>query len=54
MFIYNGSKQFTVRIHANELAEGKCYFTQIKAYDLDDPKISCLFKIPITVVKPFT
>lgn len=54
LFIYNSSKQFSVRIHPNELAEGKVYFTQIKAYDLDDPKMSCLFKIPITVVKPFT
>ncbi len=54
LFLYNSSRQFYVRIFANELEEGKCYFTQIKAYDLDDPKMTCLFKIPITVVKPFT
>lgn len=54
LYIYNSSRQFYVRIRANELEEGKCYYTQIKAYDLEDAKMTCLFKIPITVVKPFT
>jgi hypothetical protein len=54
LYLVNSSRTFYVRVRANELAEGKCYFTQIKAYDMDDPKKSCLFKIPITVVKPYT
>jgi hypothetical protein len=53
LYLVNGSRSFFVRIRAGELDEGKCYFTQIKAFDLDDPKRACLFKIPITIVKPF-
>ena len=52
LYVVNGSRSFFVRIRAGELDEGKCYFTQLKAFDLEDPKRDCLFKIPITVVKP--
>ncbi len=48
----NCAKNIYIRVRANELEEGRCYFTQINAYDIDDPKKDCLFKIPITVVKP--
>jgi hypothetical protein len=53
LYLVNGSRSFFVRIRAADLDEGKCYFTQIKAFDLEDPKRACLFKIPITIVKPF-
>ena len=33
----NSAWQFYVRIRAKDLAEGRHYFAQIKAYDLDDP-----------------
>ena len=52
LYIVNGSRNFFIRIRAGELDEGKHYFTQINAYDLEDPNRACLFKIPITVVKP--
>lgn len=53
LYLVNSSRQFHIRIRANELEEGKHYFTQLKAFDLEDPKRPCLFKIPITIVKPF-
>ena len=52
LYIVNGSRSFFVRIRAGELEEGQCHFAQIKAYDLEDPKRACLFKMPITIVKP--
>jgi tripeptidyl-peptidase-2 len=51
-YLVNNSKQIPIRIRANELEDGKAYFTYVKAVDLEDPKKPCLFKIPITVVKP--
>lgn len=53
IYIVNSLKNIYVRIRANELEEGRCYFTQIKGYDVDDPKKTCLFKIPITIIKPY-
>jgi hypothetical protein len=51
LYVVNGPRQFHIRINPKQLQEGRVYFTLVKAYDLDDPKKSCLFKIPITVVK---
>lgn len=50
-YLVNSSRQFPIRIRANELEDGRVYFTHVKAIDLEDPKMPCLFKIPITVVK---
>ncbi len=52
LYMVNSARQIFVKIKANQLEEGKHYFAQIKAYDIDEPKMGCLFKIPITVVKP--
>lgn len=53
LYLVNSSRQFFIRIRANELEEGRFYYTLIKAYDMEDPKKPCLFRVPITVVKPF-
>ena len=53
LYIVNGTRSFFVRIRANELEQGKCYFTQVKAINLDSDLRPCVFKIPITVIKPF-
>lgn len=54
LYIVNGSRNFYVRVRANELEEGKFYFSQVKAINLDADDKPCVFKIPISVVKPFT
>ena len=53
IYMVNSAKNIHVRVRANELEEGRCSFTQICGYDIDDPKKTCLFRIPVTVVKPF-
>lgn len=53
IYVVNSAKNIYVKVRANELEEGRVYFTQIRGYDIEDPKRTCLFKIPITVVKPF-
>ncbi|CAF0707859.1 unnamed protein product [Brachionus calyciflorus] len=53
LYLVNSTRQFHIRIRANELEEGRHYFAQLKAFDLEDPKRACLFRIPITIVKPF-
>jgi tripeptidyl-peptidase-2 len=52
IYMVNGAKQFTVRINLDELCEGKFYYTQIKAYDIENLSKSCIFKIPVTIIKP--
>jgi tripeptidyl-peptidase II len=54
LYLVNSSRQVHVRVHADKLEEGGAYFTTIKAYDIEDPARACLFKIPITVIKPLT
>ena len=53
IYVVNCPKNIYVKVRANELDEGRVYFTQIKGYDIEDPKRTCLFKLPVTVVKPF-
>jgi hypothetical protein len=52
LYLVNSTRQFHIRIKPNELEEGRHYFTQLKAFDLEDPKRACVFKIPINIVKP--
>lgn len=54
IYMVNSSKQFVARIRVDDLDEGKVYYTQIKAYDVENPNKSCIFKIPITIIKPLT
>ena len=51
LYLVNSTRQFHVRLHPQNLEEGKFHFAQVKAYDLDDPKRVCVFKVPISVVK---
>ncbi len=52
LYMVNGVRQFFIRIRASQLQEGQVHFTHIKGFDIDDPKVGCLFQIPITIVKP--
>ena len=54
LVMVNESQEFSIRIKADELEEGNCHFTQLIAYDVADlTRLNPIFKIPITVVKPF-
>lgn len=52
LYIVNSQKQFFIRIKAKELEDGRHYSTFVKAYDIDNPNMGCIFKIPINVIKP--
>lgn len=53
LYMVNSQRSFFIRIHADQLQENNVYFTQIKAINLDSDSKTCVFKIPITIVKPY-
>lgn len=52
IYLVNNSKQFPIRLNFADLSEGKFHYTQIKAYDVENMNKLCIFKIPITIIKP--
>lgn len=52
VYVVNNSKQFSIKINLGELPEGRFHYTQIKAYDVENISKSCVFRIPITIIKP--
>ena len=52
LYLANDSTLFSITLNFDELSEGKFYYSEIKAYDVDNLSRSCLFKVPLTIIKP--